>query len=45
MIKEIRVAAQREIARVFPYRIDLDLRVKIDPNWRTKDRLLDRLIY
>lgn len=45
MIKEIRVASQREIGRVFPYRIDLDLRVKVDPNWRTKDKLLDRLIY
>jgi len=45
VIKEIRVASQREIARLFPYRISLDLRVKVDPKWRSNDRLLKRILY
>lgn len=43
-IKRIRQAAQKEIASLFAYRIHLDLRVKVDPNWRTNDRVLDRLV-
>lgn len=43
-IKRIRQAAQKEIAALFPYRIHLDLRVKVDHNWRRNDRLLDRLV-
>ena len=45
MIKEIRVAAQREIQKVFPYHVYLDLRVKVDPKWRKSDPILKRLIY
>ncbi len=44
-IKRIRQSAQKEIASLFPYRIHLDLRVKVDPNWRRNDRLLDRLVH
>ncbi|MFW5743108.1 MAG: GTPase Era [Spirochaetota bacterium] len=43
-IKRIRQAAQKEIASLFPYRIHLDLRVKVDPNWSRNDRVLDRLV-
>jgi GTPase len=43
MIKSIRQEAQREIAELFPYRIHLDLRVKVNYKWRRKDRLLDRM--
>ncbi len=43
-IKAIRQTAQREIARVFPYRIHLDLRVKVNPGWRTQEHLLTRLV-
>ncbi len=45
MIKEIRVAAQKEIEAVFPYRVYLDLRVKVNPKWRKSDPTLKRLIY
>lgn len=45
MIKEIRRESERELAEIFPYRIQLDLRVKLDPKWRRKDQLLKRLIY
>ncbi len=43
-IKEIRQAAQREIGRVFPYRVHLDLRVKVNPGWRRQEHLLTRLV-
>jgi GTP-binding protein Era len=43
-IKEIRQSAQREIASLFPYRIHLDLRVKVSPKWRRDERVLKRLI-
>lgn len=43
-IKAIRQAAQREISRVFPYRIHLDLRVKVNPGWRRQEHLLSRLV-
>jgi len=43
-VKRIRQAAQKEIASLFPYRIHLDLRVKVDPKWRRNDQLLERLV-
>ena len=44
MIKEIRMASIRKIADVFPFKIDLDLQVKVDKNWRQHDNVLTRLI-
>ena len=44
MIKSIRQEAQRELGKLFPYRIHLDLRVKVNYKWRKKDDLLRRLI-
>jgi len=43
-IKAIRTTAQKEIAQLFPYRVHLDLRVKVDPKWRRKEGLLTRLV-
>ena len=43
MIKTVRQEAQREIAELFPYRIHLDLRVKVNYKWRRKDQLLGRM--
>ena len=45
MIRDIRKEAQRELGRLFPYRIHLDLRVKTSPKWRNKDPLLKKIIY
>ena len=45
VIKAIRQEAQKELADIFPYRIYLDLRVKVNPKWRRKDALLKRLIH
>lgn len=44
MIKEIRLASLKKIAEVFPFKIDLDLQVKVDKNWRQHDNVLTRLI-
>ena len=45
LIREIRIASEKELRRLFPYRISLDVRVKVQPKWRQDDRLLRRLIF
>ena len=44
-IKEIRKAALAEIRNLFPYNVELDIRVKVKKDWRKKDHLLNKLIY
>jgi GTP-binding protein Era len=44
MIKTIRVESIKELRKIFTYRIDLDLQVKVVKNWRQKDVLLTKLI-
>ncbi|MDR1898511.1 MAG: GTPase Era [Treponema sp.] len=44
MIKAIRLAALRELDRIFDWKIDLDLRVKTGKDWRHDDATLRRLI-
>ena len=44
-IKEIRKAALAEIRGLFPYNVELDIRVKVKKDWRKKDHLLNKLIY
>ncbi|MBN1646648.1 MAG: GTPase Era [Spirochaetales bacterium] len=39
-IKKIREGAQRELRKLFPQHIKLDLRVKVNKKWRSKDYLL-----
>ncbi|HBG65184.1 MAG TPA: GTPase Era, partial [Treponema sp.] len=29
--------------KIFDYRVDIDLQVKVDKNWRQKDAVLDRI--
>jgi len=43
-IKAIVREAERELAEIFPYAVKLDMRVKVDHEWRKKDPLLRRLI-
>ena len=43
-IKQIRCEAEEEQAELFPYRIQLDLRVKVHKKWRKQDSLLRRII-
>ncbi|GHV36129.1 GTPase Era [Spirochaetia bacterium] len=44
MIKSIRQAAQKDMNRIFEWKIELDLRVKTAHDWRHNDGLLKKLI-
>ena len=44
MIKKIRMEAVGDLNKIFPYRIQLDLQVKVNKNWRQKDPILGRLM-
>ncbi|MDR1747611.1 MAG: GTPase Era [Spirochaetaceae bacterium] len=43
VIKEIRTSAQKELNRIFPWYVSLDLQVRVNRNWRQKDPLIGRL--
>jgi GTP-binding protein Era len=43
MIKAIRLAALKELDRIFDWKIDLDLRVKTGRDWRHNDAVLRRI--
>lgn len=43
-IKEIRMAAIRKLSEIYIQKIDLDLQVKVDKNWRQKDFTINKLI-
>ncbi|MCK9169369.1 MAG: GTPase Era [Treponema sp.] len=44
MIKTIRIESLKKLRKIFDYKIDLDLQVKVDKNWRQKDTVLTKLI-
>ena len=44
-IKKIRSESQYELNKIFSYRVQLDLRVKVNHKWRTKDGLLKKMLY
>jgi GTP-binding protein Era len=44
MIKAIRQAAQKDMNRIFDWKVELDLRVKTAHDWRHNDAILKRLI-
>src|SRR5262249_58343873 len=43
MIKRIGTEARQDIARFFNCKVYLDLRVKVKPDWRDDERMLDSL--
>ncbi|MBN2536337.1 MAG: GTPase Era [Spirochaetales bacterium] len=43
-IKRIMHNAREEIAVLFPYTVELDFRVKVQPKWRKKDQIIRKLI-
>jgi GTP-binding protein Era len=43
-IKKIIRESQKELNAIFPYHIQLDIRVKVSPKWRKKDRIIKRLM-
>jgi GTP-binding protein Era len=44
MIKAIRIAAEKDLNRIFDWKVQLDLRVKSSPTWRHNDKTLHHLI-
>ena len=44
MIKTIRVESIKACRKIFPYRVDIDLQVKVDKNWRQKDYTLNKIL-
>mgnify|MGYP002624070510 CR=1 FL=1 len=44
MIKAIRVESIKRLRKIFDWKIDLDLQVRVDKNWRQKDRVLDKIL-
>jgi GTP-binding protein Era len=44
MIKKIRTEAERDLNKLFPYHVNLDLQVKVNKNWRQKDPILGKLM-
>ena len=44
MIKTIRVESIKALRKIFDYKIDLDLQVKVDKNWRQRDATLNKLL-
>ncbi len=44
LIKKIMQEAAAELAHLFPYRLDLDFRVKVRAKWKKNDALLKRMI-
>jgi GTP-binding protein Era len=45
VIKKITKEALEDLNSLFPYRIYLDLRVKVHPRWKGDDRLLKKLLF
>ncbi len=44
MIKTIRVESIKQLRKLFDYKIDLDLQVKVDKNWRQNDLRLNKIL-
>lgn len=44
MVKAIRTSSEKECLDIFPYKVSIDLQVKVDKNWRQKDKVLGKLI-
>lgn len=44
-IAEIKKESKKVLQEIFPQRIELDLRVKVNPKWRSKDPLLKNLFF
>lgn len=44
MIKTIRIESIKTARKIFPYRVDIELSVTVDKNWRQKDHVLNKLV-
>jgi len=45
LIKKIVASAMALAQEIFPYKVELDFRVRVRPRWRRNDKLLKKLIY
>ena len=45
MIKTIRTESEKVCAEIFPYKVKIDLQVKVDKNWRQKEKVLNKLVH
>ena len=43
VIKSIRVKSMAEMRKIFPYKVQLDLQVRVHKNWRQKDTVIRSL--
>jgi len=44
MIKTIRIESIKQCRKLFDYRVDIDLQVKVNKNWRQKDVVLNKIL-
>ena len=44
LIKQIRIASEKDLSDIFERRVKLDLRVKVHPKWRQRDRTIGKLV-
>ncbi len=44
MIKTIRIESLKQLRKIFDYKIDLDIQVKVVKNWRQRDPILNKLM-
>ena len=45
VIKSIRIKAMAELRKIFPYKVQLDLQVRVNKNWRQKDNIIKKISY
>ena len=45
VIKSIRIKSMTELRKIFPYKVQLDLQVRVNKNWRQKDRIIQKISY
>ncbi|NIZ46880.1 GTPase Era [Spirochaetales bacterium BR208] len=43
-LQKIRIQSLKELSTIFPYKIELNLRVKVDKDWRTNEHRLSQLL-
>ena len=44
MVKSIRVESEKTCRDIFPYKVGIELQVKVDKNWRQKDKVLNKIL-
>ncbi|AIN94443.1 GTPase Era [Treponema putidum] len=45
VIKSIRIKSMAEMRKIFPYKVQLDLQVRVNKNWRQKDNIIQKISY